>query len=158
MIHLLGVNNRIKRPIITNCKEYHSPSNKHSGRPLMNPSPQTDDATAAPLRAAFISARIDRLPAVATIWRLVALLSIAGFFELYDLFQTAYISPGLVRDGIFATGSQGLFGFSDQAAFASATFLGLFFGASLLSPIADRYGRRAIFTFALIWYTVATVI
>lgn len=124
----------------------------------MNPSPQTDDATAAPLRAAFISARIDRLPAVATIWRLVALLSIAGFFELYDLFQTAYISPGLVRDGIFATGSQGLFGFSDQAAFASATFLGLFFGASLLSPIADRYGRRAIFTFALIWYTVATVI
>ncbi|EGH46844.1 major facilitator transporter, partial [Pseudomonas syringae pv. pisi str. 1704B] len=111
-----------------------------------------------PLRAAYISARIDRLPAVATIWRLVALLSIAGFFELYDLFQTAYISPGLIREGIFATGSQGLFGFSDQAAFASATFLGLFFGASLVSPIADRYGRRAIFTFALIWYTVATVI
>ncbi|MBC3954004.1 MFS transporter [Pseudomonas triticifolii] len=108
-------------------------------------------------RAALISARIDRLPAVATIWKLVALLSIGGFFELYDLFQTAYISPGLIRDGIFATGSQGLFGFSDQAAFASATFLGLFFGASLLSPIADRFGRRAIFTFALIWYTVATV-
>ncbi len=47
-----------------------------------------------PQRAAGISARIDRLPAVATIWRLVALLSIGGFFELYDLFQTAYISPG----------------------------------------------------------------
>lgn len=42
-----------------------------------------------PVRAAAISARIDRLPAVATIWRLVALLSIGGFFELYDLFQTA---------------------------------------------------------------------
>lgn len=99
-----------------------------------------------PLRAADISARIDRLPAVATVWRLVALLSIGGFFELYDLFQTAYISPGLIRDEIFATGSQGVFGFSDQAAFASATFLGLFLGASLLSPIADRFGRRAIFT------------
>ncbi|MFP3335099.1 MFS transporter, partial [Pseudomonas sp. SIMBA_064] len=37
-----------------------------------------------PLRAAHISARIDRLPAVATVWRLVALLSIGGFFELYD--------------------------------------------------------------------------
>ena len=104
-----------------------------------------------------ISARIDRLPAVATVWRLVALLSIGGFFELYDLFQTAYISPGLISDGIFHTGSEGVFGFSDQAAFASATFLGLFLGASLLSPIADRFGRRAIFTFALIWYTVATV-
>lgn len=111
-----------------------------------------------PIRAAEISARIDRLPAVATIWRLVALLSIGGFFELYDLFQTAYISPGLIRDGIFATGNQGVFGFSDQAAFASATFLGLFLGASLLSPLADRFGRRAIFTFALVWYTVATVL
>ncbi len=112
---------------------------------------------ASPDRAALISARIDRLPAVATVWKLVALLSIGGFFELYDLFQTAYISPGLIRDGIFAAGNQGVFGLSDQAAFASATFLGLFFGASLLSPIADRFGRRAIFTFALIWYTVATV-
>ncbi|TNB97481.1 MFS transporter [Pseudomonas jessenii] len=111
-----------------------------------------------PIRAAEISARIDRLPAVASIWRLVALLSIGGFFELYDLFQTAYISPGLIRDGIFATGNQGVFGFSDQAAFASATFLGLFLGASLLSPLADRFGRRAIFTFALVWYTVATVL
>lgn len=111
-----------------------------------------------PIRAAEVSARIDRLPAVATIWRLVALLSIGGFFELYDLFQTAYISPGLIRDGIFATGSQGVFGFSDQAAFASATFLGLFIGASMLSPLADRFGRRAIFTFALVWYTVATVL
>src|SRR5471032_2278987 len=111
-----------------------------------------------PVRAAQISARIDRLPGVSTRWRLVALLSIGGFFELYDLFQTAYISPGLIRDGIFATGSQGVFGFSDQAAFASATFLGLFLGASLLSPLADRFGRRAIFTFALIGYTVATVL
>jgi len=111
-----------------------------------------------PVRAAFISARIDRLPAVVTLWRLVALLSIGGFFQLYDLFQTAYISPGLIRDGIFNTGNLGVFGISDQAAFASATFLGLFLGASLLSPLADRFGRRAIFTFALLWYTVATVL
>ncbi|WAH60569.1 MFS transporter [Pseudomonas silvicola] len=113
---------------------------------------------ASPDRAALISARIDRLPAVATLWKLVALLSIGGFFELYDLFQTAYISPGLIRDGIFAAGNQGVFGLSDQAAFAAATFLGLFVGASVLSPIADRFGRRAIFTFALVWYTLATVI
>ena len=112
----------------------------------------------SPDRAALISARIDRLPAVASLWKLVALLSIGGFFELYDLFQTAYISPGLIRDGIFAAGNKGVFGVSDQAAFASATFLGLFFGASLLSPIADRFGRRAIFTFALVGYTAATVI
>ncbi|MCF5709870.1 MFS transporter [Pseudomonas syringae] len=124
----------------------------------MASSTSTTDPNVDPHRAALISARMDRLPAVATIWKLVALLSMGGFFELYDLFQTAYISPGLLKDGIFATGAQGLFGFSDQAAFASATFLGLFFGASLVSPLADRFGRRAIFTCALIWYTLFTVL
>jgi putative MFS transporter len=120
----------------------------------------TLQATASTLqqRAAAISARIDRLPSSATLWRLIALLSIGGFFELYDLFQTAYISPGLFDAGIFRKGAEGAFGVSDQAAFASSTFLGLFLGASVLSPIADRFGRRAIFTFALVWYTLATVL
>jgi len=112
---------------------------------------------AQPSPSAQIAARIDRLPASATLWRLVGLLALGGFFELYDLFQTAYISPGLIRDGIFATGTDGVFGMSDQAAFAAATFLGLFVGAAVLSPFSDRFGRRPVFTFALIWYTAATV-
>lgn len=45
----------------------------------MNPPHQTPTMADEALRAAYISARIDRLPAVSTIWRLVALLSIAGF-------------------------------------------------------------------------------
>jgi putative MFS transporter len=40
--------------------------------------------------------------------------------------------------------------------FASATFLGLFLGAILFARVADRLGRRAIFTVALVWYAVAT--
>ncbi|WP_462381470.1 MFS transporter [Pseudomonas sp. Marseille-QA0892] len=109
-------------------------------------------------RAAEISARIDRLPPSRSLWLLVTLLSIGGFFELYDLFQTAYISPGLIADGIFANGAEGVFGISDQASFAAATFLGLFIGASLLTPYADRFGRRNVFVFALIAYTVCTVL
>ena len=109
-------------------------------------------------RAADISARIDRLPPSRSLWILVVLLSLGGFFELYDLFQTAYISPGLVADGIFAEGAAGVFGISDQASFAAATFLGLFIGASLLTPYADRFGRRNVFIFALIGYTLCTVL
>src|SRR5437763_1823284 len=45
---------------------------------------------------------------------------------------------------------------TDQAAFASATFLGLFFGTLLLGFAADRFGRRSIFTFSLLWYALAT--
>ncbi|HEX3372545.1 MAG TPA: hypothetical protein VHS08_08500, partial [Candidatus Acidoferrales bacterium] len=50
---------------------------------------------------AEITARIDRLPACWTVWRLVILLSLGAFFEMYDLFQTAYVSPGLISSGIF---------------------------------------------------------
>ncbi|WP_425509910.1 MULTISPECIES: MFS transporter [Xanthomonas] len=123
----------------------------------MHMSPIAAPALVPPSPSAQIAARIDRLPASATLWRLVGLLALGGFFELYDLFQTAYISPGLIADGIFASGADGAFGMSDQAAFAAATFLGLFVGAALLSPFADRFGRRPVFTFALVWYTAATV-
>lgn len=112
----------------------------------------SDSVAASPIHARDLAARIDALPASAGLWRFIILLSLGGFFELYDLFQTGYISTGLIADGIFHTGAQGVFGVSDQAAFASATFLGLFVGASLLSPYADRFGRRATFMFALIWY------
>jgi putative MFS transporter len=60
--------------------------------------------------------RIDALPSSPGLWRFIILLAIGGFFELYDLFQTAYISPGLIAEGIFHTGSAGVFGISDQAA------------------------------------------
>ena len=71
--------------------------------------------------------------------------------------MTAYVSPGLVKAGIFHLGKAGLFGQSDQAAFASATFLGLFIGTVAFARIADRFGRRAIFTLSLIWYAMATL-
>ncbi|MCS2159135.1 MFS transporter [Scandinavium sp. H11S7] len=107
-----------------------------------------------PIREDDLAARIDALPASAGLWRFIVLLSLGGFFELYDLFQTGYISSGLIAEGIFHTGSQGVFGVADQAAFASATFLGLFLGASLLSPYADRIGRRVTFMYALLWYGI----
>ena len=105
-----------------------------------------------PFHQQDLAARIDALPASAGLWKFIILLSLGGFFELYDLFQTGYISGGLVADGIFHLGARGVFGVADQAAFASATFLGLFIGASLLSPWADRIGRRATFMTALLWY------
>ncbi|MFH3078044.1 MFS transporter [Klebsiella sp. KE9038] len=101
-----------------------------------------------------LTARIDALPASVGLWSFITLLALGGFFELYDLFQTGYISTGLLAENIFHTGEQGIFGISDQAAFASSTFMGLFIGASLLAPLADKLGRRLTFMFALAWYGV----
>jgi MFS transporter, putative metabolite:H+ symporter len=104
-----------------------------------------------------VTARIDRLPPTASIWRLVLLLSVGGFFEVYDLFQMTYLPPGLIRDGIFHAGARGLFGLSDQATLGAATFVGLFIGEMGVARLADRFGRRTVFTGALLLYTLASL-
>lgn len=107
---------------------------------------------------AHILARIERLPPSRYIWKLVFLLSLGAFFEIYDLLMTAYVSPGLILAGVFAEGHAGAFGLSDQAAFAASTFAGLFIGTLAFGSVADRFGRRTVFTYALLWYAAATLL
>jgi len=117
---------------------------------------QSVPAGAAGLTRAGIVARLERLPPSRTIWRLVALISLGGAFEFYDLMMTAYISPVLARAGVFH--KAGLFGLPDQASFVAATFLGLFIGTIGVSRIADRLGRKRVFVVSLLAYTAAAVV
>src|SRR5882672_4532364 len=105
-----------------------------------------------------ISRRLESLPGSSYAWRLVILLSLGGCFEIYDLFFTGYIAPGLSRSGLLTTTTQAFFGFSGIGAFVAATFAGLFAGTFFLGFLADRFGRRAIFTFALLGYSAASVV
>src|SRR5258708_28778153 len=102
-----------------------------------------------------ISARIDALPGSRRLWTMIAILSFGAFFEIYDIALTAPLSLGLLQAGIFRQGAGGL---TDQASFIGATFFGLYLGTIGFSGIADRLGRRAIFTWSLLWYSVATVV
>jgi putative MFS transporter len=113
---------------------------------------------AEPTTALTISARIDRLPSSRPLWSWVARISFGAFFEVYETALTSLIAPLLVQVGIFHKDRGGLFGLPDLATFGFATFFGLFAGALLFSAIADRLGRRPIFTYSLIWYAVATLI
>lgn len=88
----------------------------------------------------------------------MALISLGGFFEFYDLFFAGYIAPGLVRSGILTPTTPGLFGTTGIAGFVAAMFSGLFLGTALVSFVADRFGRRTIFTYSLLWYTVASMV
>ncbi len=114
--------------------------------------------------AAQLAARLDRLPMTRHIWYLVTLISLGGCFELYDLFLTAYIAPGLNRAGYFAPESLGVFnilgriGIPGIGTFVFSLFAGLFVGAICLGHVADNYGRRTVFTFSLVWYSVTTAI
>jgi len=118
----------------------------------------------ATANAAELAARLDRLPMTRHIWGLVTLISLGGCFEFYDLFLTAYIAPGLNKAGLFSPESLGPFavlapiGVAGVGTFVFSLFAGLFVGAIFLGHAADRYGRRAVFTFSLLWYSATTAI
>src|ERR1700744_6431982 len=107
-------------------------------------------------RAATILGRLDRLPGTPHIWRMIALLSLGGMFELYDLFMTAYVVPGLMKAGLLTNVAVSIF--SGPALFVAATFFGLFIGTMCFGYVADKYGRRTIFTYTMLWYSAATLV
>jgi putative MFS transporter len=51
-----------------------------------------------------------------------------------------------------------LFDLHGFASFVAALFAGLFVGTIAFSWLSDRFGRRSIFTFALLWYSVGAFI
>ena len=59
------------------------------------------------ISAADLAARLDRLPRSRRVWRLILLISLGACFELYDLFLTAYIVPGMTAQGRFSDASPG---------------------------------------------------
>jgi putative MFS transporter len=108
--------------------------------------------------AVTVAARLDRLPPSPYTRKLITVLSLGGWFEFYDLFFTAYVALGLFKAGIFKPTTQGLFDLQGFASFVAALFAGLFIGTLVFSRLSDRFGRRSIFTFALLWYSVGAFI
>ena len=114
--------------------------------------------------AARIAARLDRLPPSRTIWTIVALISLGGVFEFYDLFFTGYLAPGMIGSGLFRPASLGIFAgmqaiaVTGSSSFVFCTFAGLWIGVVLFSQVADRMGRRVVFAWSLAWYAVCTTI
>ena len=122
-----------------------------------------------------VAARLDRLPPSRYTRKLITLLSLGGWFEFYDLFFTAYIAIGLFKAKIFTPPTQGaadlnsfakfvaavfksLSDLNGFASFVAALFTGLFIGTLVFSWLSDRFGRRSIFTFALLWYSIGAFI
>ena len=51
--------------------------------------------------------------------------------------------------------STSFFGVAGIGTFVVALFAGLFVGTIFFGYVADRYGRRTVFTFSLLWYSVS---
>ena len=115
-------------------------------------------ATLVVTPAAEITARLDRLPMTRHIWSLVFLISLGGWFDVYSIFLTGTIAPGLFADKIFTPTTVAFFGFTGLASFIAALFTGLFIGTFFLTRFADKFGRRAVFTYSLVWYSLCTTV
>ena len=115
-------------------------------------------------KSAEIAARFDRLPPSRAVWTMVILISLGGLFEFYDLFFTGYVAPGMVQSGLFTPESLGFFAALGPIAvagfgtFVFSTFAGLWVGALGFGYVADRFGRRFVFTWSLVWYVACTAI
>ena len=115
-------------------------------------------------KSAEIVARLDRLPPSRTIWMMVVLISLGGVFEFYDLFFTGYVAPGMVEAGLFKPESLGMFASLQTLAvagfgtFVFSTFAGLWLGTLVFGSVADKLGRRFVFTWSLMWYMVCSVV
>lgn len=105
-----------------------------------------------------VSARLDRLPPTRYFRGLVARIAIGGWFEFYEMFMAAYISLGLIGSGLYHATTEGLFDVNGFASFLGSFFAGMFVGTVALGGLTDRFGRRAVFTAAMIIYSLATLI
>ena len=112
----------------------------------------------APGADCAVAARIERLPESWALRRLVLTIAIGGWFEFYELFMPAGVGPGLMHDGIFTQKANGLFDLGSYPSFLASFFLGMFISAVLFTRLSDVLGRRFIFIWAMVAYSVCNVL
>jgi len=89
---------------------------------------------------------------------LVLLVSLGAWFDTYAIFLTGSIAPGMFADKIFTPTTVSFFGFTGLASFIAALFTGLFIGTMFFTQLADRFGRRTVFTISLVWFCIASFV
>jgi len=96
------------------------------------------------------SARLDRLPMTAFQRNMFIIIALAWLFDSIDLgMMTFLLAP--VRE---------YFGLTTATAgfVASASFIGMFVGAALAGMMGDRFGRKIIFQWSIIIWSVGSIV
>jgi putative MFS transporter len=101
------------------------------------------------INATSIAARIEQIPVGKFHRRFIALVSLGGWFDFYDIYMMAYIGAALQQSGFLT-----LHQFTNVIA---AGFLGMFTGTILFGMGSDRMGRRSAFVAMLLIYSLFTL-
>src|SRR5262249_9476176 len=101
-------------------------------------------------RRTGVARRMDDLPVTRTHLRVVLAVGLGLFFDMYEVFLAGTVSTAL-------TSKFGLSG-SGLALVLASAFLGMFVGAFFVSRLADRLGRRRLFLFSPLWYSLFSLL
>lgn len=96
-----------------------------------------------------VAARLDRIPPFRMHRRLGIAVGMANGFDLYDIFLAGVLAAVLAVQWNLTT--------DGKALVIGSGFAGMFFGAIVLSAMADRIGRRRVFLWNLMIYSVFTL-
>jgi putative MFS transporter len=97
-----------------------------------------------------LSARMDRLPITAAHRWAIFALAFAYFFELADLNTFSFAAPGVMKAWGIPV--------SSVALITSASFGGMFLGATIGGRVADAIGRKRGFVAAVVVYAVFSLL
>lgn len=97
-----------------------------------------------------IAARLNRLPVTRLHRLLIAVVGLATFFDLYDLFLASTVSTVLSKNFGLTAG--------ELKPLLASAFVGAFVGAVTLGRLADRIGRRNAFWVTLGIYSLFTLL
>jgi len=93
-----------------------------------------------------VAARIDRLPLLSLHRKLAFVLGIGTFFDLYDVFLGGLLGT-ILKPAMHLSALQ-------VSILVSSGFLGMFLGALIIGTVSDYLGRRSMFMFNLLIYSV----
>jgi putative MFS transporter len=96
-----------------------------------------------------IGSRLDRLPFSSFHTRVVVLIALGLFIDVFDIYLAGGVLAAMVKDG-WST-------MSANASFISATFLGMVVGSYVAGVMGDRYGRRFSYQFNLALFGLASI-
>jgi len=95
-------------------------------------------------------ARLDRVPLNRFHWRLLAVSGLGWMFDAMDVLMLSFLLAPIASEFKLDPGQRGLVG--------SATFVGMFIGAAVAGRLADRYGRRGVFTTTLVIFSAGAAL
>jgi putative MFS transporter len=95
-------------------------------------------------------ARLDRVPLNRFHWRLLVVSGLGWMFDAMDVLMLSFLLAPISGEFKLDANQRGLI--------ASATFLGMFLGAAASGRLADRFGRRGVFTSTLVVFSVGSLL